>query len=273
MALKPILHWAGGKTQLLPELLKYIPDSFNTYFEIFLGGGALFFNLKPKNAIINDLNEELMNVYRVIRMTPKDLIYNLKQLNINTEEHYYFVRNLDKDRGWSDFSPVFKAARTIYLNRTGFNGLYRVNSKGQFNVPYGKHRRVMTIDEGLIMDISKYLLANDIMLINSDFEKILSITCENDFVFCDPPYYPLSETSSFTAYTKEGFKEEDHYRLYNSLCKLNERNVKFILCNSYCPFNLDLYKDFDIITIEANRCINSDADKRGKIKEIIVKNY
>ena len=174
---------------------------------------------------------------------------------------------------WKGFSPEFKAARTIYLNKTGFNGLYRVNSEGQFNVPYGKHKKKMNIEKELYGNISIYLKKNEIEILCTDFEKVMETARKDDFVFCDPPYYPLNKTSSFTSYTKEGFKEKDHFRLHKTLCELDRRGVKFLLCNSFCKFNLELYKDFNITEIMANRCINSDPGKRGKIKEIIVKNY
>ena len=266
------MKWAGGKRQLLPELLKYIPE-YNTYYEIFLGAGALFFELQPSRAIINDCNSELMNVYEVISLYPKSFIIQLEAININTEEHYYSIRNMDRKEDWNNYSHAFKAARTLYLNKNGFNGLYRVNSKGQFNVPYGKHKNEMRIERELFLAINNYFWKNNIEILCTDFKEAVKTAQKGDFVFCDPPYYPISKTSSFTSYTQKGFKEEDHLRLHKVLCELDKKGINFLLCNSYCQFNLELYKDFNVIEVKANRCINSEPEKRGKIKELIVKNY
>lgn len=276
MDLQPILHWAGGKRQLLPIIRQYIPTHINRYYESFLGGGALFFELQHPNCVINDSNKEIINLYNTIKFQPEDFIESLKKMNINERTHYIKVRDIDREKDWEiRYSSVYKAARTLYLNRTGYNGLYRINSKGQFNVPFGKHKNPMKIDEKLIYDISFFLNEYNIHLLSVDFEKVFELypPFKNDFVYFDPPYYPISKTSNFTSYTKEGFNEEDHIRLFNLANELTSKGVKVMISNSSADFVRSLYQNWNVVEIDAKRCINSNPNKRGNIKELLIMNY
>lgn len=272
MNIKPVLKWVGGKRQLLPEIKKYIPESFNTYIEPFIGGGAVLFEIQPKKAIINDINNELTNVYNVIKTNPTQLIEILKSYK-NDEITYYTIRNLDRDNTYDKINDIDKAARTIYLNRTCFNGLYRVNSKGQNNVPYGKYKNPTICDKDNINNLSIFLNNNSIEIKNTDFINILNLANENDFVYLDPPYDPLTNTSSFVSYNKNGFDKEDQRRLKESCDNLTKRKVKFLLSNSSTEFIKELYKDYQIIEIDAKRNISATTKGRKNVKEVLIKNY
>lgn len=272
MNIKPVLKWVGGKRQLLPEIKKYIPESFNTYIEPFIGGGAVLFEIQPKKAIINDINNELTNVYNVIKTNPTQLIEILKSYK-NDEITYYTIRNLDRDNTYDKINDIDKAARTIYLNRTCFNGLYRVNSKGQNNVPYGKYKNPTICDKDNINNLSIFLNNNSIEIKNTDFINILNLANENDFIYLDPPYDPLTNTSSFVSYNKNGFDKEDQRRLKESCDNLTKRKVKFLLSNSSTEFIKELYKDYQIIEIDAKRNISATTKGRKNVKEVLIKNY
>ena len=269
--IKPVVKWAGGKRQLLNELMVRVPAKYNRYFEPFVGGGALVFALLPRNAVINDYNRELMNMYRVIRDRVEELIEDLKK-HVNTREYYYKIRNIDREPDrYNRLTPVEKASRFIYLNRTCYNGLYRVNSRGEFNVPYGNYKNPVWLDENNLRLMSEYL--KTVVILNDDFEIIRDMVHEGDFVYFDPPYVPLNSTSNFTSYTDKGFSLEDHKRLKN-LCDYVDRiGAKFMLSNSYTEFTLELYREYNIEVVKAKRAINSDGSKRGEIREIIVRNY
>ena len=209
--MKPFLKWAGGKTQLLPELRKYLPPEFNRYYEPFVGAGAVLFELQPYTAVINDVNAELINCYNMIKWFLKMLVMELSGYK-NDEDFYYSVRALDRVR--NNFKPdVESAARTIYLNKTCFNGLYRVNSKGQFNTPYGRYKNEFKPDEETILAVSKYLNESQVTILSGDFETTVKDAREGDFVYFDPPYDPVSETANFTAYNSGGFSRGDQARL------------------------------------------------------------
>lgn len=272
MELKPILKWVGGKRQLLPEIKKYIPKEYNTYIEPFFGGGAVLFELKPKKALINDINNEIINVYKTIKDNPDELIKKLKTYK-NDEESYYEVRNLDRSKDYEKLSNIEKASRILFLNRTCFNGLYRVNSKGQNNVPYGKYKNPTICDEKNIKNVSSYFNKNDIVIKNLDFEKIFEFAKEGDFVYLDPPYDPLTETSSFVSYSKDGFTRKDQERLKKCCDTLTKNNVKFLLSNSSTNFIKELYKDYTIIEVDASRNISADTKGREKVKEVLIKNF
>lgn len=272
MELKPILKWVGGKRQLLPEIKKYIPKEYNTYLEPFFGGGAVLFDIQPEKAIVNDINEELVNMYNVIKNNSNELIKKLGTY-INDEENYYEVRNLDRNEDYVNLSNIDKAARIIYLNRTCFNGLYRVNSKGQNNVPYGKYKNPTICDKNNIENVSKYFNKNNIEIKNLDFEEILKLAQTNDFVYLDPPYDPLTDTSSFVSYAKDGFSKEDQTRLKKYCDILDKKGVKFLLSNSSTDFIKNLYKDYTIIEIDANRNISATVKGREKVKEVLIKNF
>lgn len=268
----PFLKWAGGKRQLLPEIKKHIPDNINTYYEPFVGAGAVFLDLQPQTAVINDINSELINCYKVIKDNPEKLILELSNF-INSEEEFYKVRNWDKEKGYEKRSDIERAARTIYLNKTCFNGLYRVNSKGHFNTPYGKYKNPSFIQEENIYNLSKYFKSTKIQFLNKDFENVLKEAKKGDFVYLDPPYYPINKTSSFTGYSQNGFSEKEQIRLKSVLDVLNSKGVFFLLSNSCCDFIKNLYKNYEIIEIFAKRNINSVGNKRDSVKEVLVKNF
>lgn len=269
---KPFLKWIGGKRQLLPELKKYIPEKFQIYYEPFVGAGALFFHLQPKRAVVNDYNKELINCYHAIRDKVTEVIEYLDTFE-NNEETYYKIRNMDRLDNWHNYPDAFKAARTIYLNRTCFNGLYRVNSQGYFNVPYGKHKNPFIPEKDTLIDVSNYLKTNNIEIHNVDFADVVSSATKYDFIYFDPPYDPVSDTSNFTSYTSNGFAKQDQIRLRNCFEELTKKGCKCMLSNSATDFIKDLYKDFKIIEVQAKRSINCKGNKRGKIPEVIIMNY
>lgn len=266
----PIIKWAGGKRQLMFELLKNMPKSFNRYFEPFIGGGALFFELQPENAYISDVNEELTNLYSVIKNNPNDLIEDLKKHEIS-KEYFLQIRSIDRDHKYKKLSDIQRASRFIYLNRTCFNGLYRVNSQGQFNVPFGHYKNPRIVDEHNLLNCSNLLQKTEIK--NTDFSEILNHVKKGDFVYFDPPYVPLNETSSFTSYTKDGFDIDMQFKLRDVCDELDSMGVKFLLSNSDTPLVNELYENYNIKKVFASRAINANANGRGKITEVLVRNY
>lgn len=269
---QPFLKWAGGKRQLLKEIEQYIPKKISTYYEPFLGGGAVLFHLQHKKAVVNDCNKELINVYEVIRDNVEELIDDL-QKHKNEEDYFYNIRKQDRKPEYNEMSNIEKASRTIYLNKTCYNGLFRVNKNGEFNAPFGKYKNPNIVNDIVLRAVSNYLNENDIRILNSDFEEAVKGARKGAFVYFDPPYYPISDSSNFTGYTLDGFNEEDHIRLKKVCDNLNERGIKFLLSNSSAPFVIDLYKDYKIEFVEANRSINSNASKRGEVKEVLIRNY
>ncbi len=272
---KPFVKWAGGKRQIVDKLLMYVPDEFNTYYEPFVGGGALLFELSPKKAVINDSNKELINVYNVLRNEEKFKkmcsILNTYEKN-NSEEFYYELRNKDRNKSSFDrLSDYKRAGRTIYLNKACFNGLYRVNSKNEFNVPFGKKTKVNTYDIGNLITVSNYLTMNDIKILNVDFEDSVKDAQKGDFIYFDPPYD--SETSIFNSYTEDGFGKEEQRRLAKVYKELSNKGCYVMLSNNNTTLIKELYKDFNIHIIEAKRSINSNGKKRGKVEEVIITNY
>mgnify|MGYP000218468450 FL=1 len=272
--LQPFTKWTGGKRQLLGELRSYMPETYGRYFEPFVGGGALFFDLAPEQAVINDFNEELINAYRQIKNNPAELINLLiKHKENNSKDYYLALRSADRDGRISRMTGVERAARILYMLRVDFNGLYRVNSKNQFNVPYGRYKNPKIVDVDLLYQISEYLNENDIEILQTDFAEAVKDAQTGDFVYFDPPYIPLNETSSFTSYTHEGFSYEEQIRLRNTFKELTERGVYAMLSNSSSPLVEELYKDFNIYFVEAQRTNGAKSSSRGKISEIIVTNY
>ena len=272
---KPFVKWAGGKRQVINELLKYVPDEFDTYYEPFVGGGALLFELSPKKAVINDSNEELMNVYNVLcNEKKKKKMCNL--LNSyetkHSEEFYYNIRNKDRSKtAFNRLSDYTRAARTIYLNKACFNGLYRVNSKNEFNVPFGKKTHVNTYEGSNLITVSNYLTMNDVKILSVDFEEAVKDAKKGDFVYFDPPYD--SDTKSFTSYTETGFDKSEQTRLARVFKELDKKGVYVMLSNHSTVLVNELYKDYHIYTIEAKRNINANGKKRGKVEELIITNY
>ena len=272
---KPFVKWAGGKRQIIDELKKYIPDEFNTYYEPFIGGGALLFELAPKKAVINDSNAELMNVYQVLcddsKFKKMCRVLNNYEAN-HSEEFFYEIRNKDKNKNtFNRLSDYTRAARTIYLNKACFNGLYRVNSKNEFNVPFGKKSKVNTYDGNNLITVSNYLTMNDINILNKDFEEVLKDAKKGDFVYFDPPYD--SDNNIFTSYTEEGFGKEEQRRLAKVFKELDQKGVYVMLSNHNTTLINELYKDYHIHVIEAKRNINSNGKKRGKVEEVIITNF
>lgn len=272
--LAPILKWVGGKRQLLNEITPLIPKRITTYVEPFLGGGAVLFNLQPKKAIINDFNKDLINVYRVVRDSPQELLDILKKHDKNNcEDYYYEIRALDRFENYNKISNLEKAARIIYLNKTCYNGLFRVNQAGQFNSPYGKYRNPNIVNGPVILAMSNYFNDNNIKIMEGDYREALKNIRKGAFVYFDPPYMPISSSSSFTGYTENGFNKKDQEELKIECDKLNDRGINFMLSNSAHPYILELYKDYEINIVKARRSINSKGNKRGEINEVLVRNY
>jgi len=260
---KPILKWAGGKTQMLNDLLPKVPSSYGRYIEPFFGGGAMFFALQPENAIIADSNPELINMYRQVAANVDEVIQYLKKYE-NTSEMFYTVR----EQEWTQLPKAEAAARTIFLNRTCFNGLYRVNKQGKFNVPYGKYANPKICDEDGLKAASEALKKAEILC--GDYLLVLDHYAQpGDFVFLDPPYLPISEYADFKRYTKEQFYEEDHIELAKIIMRLQERGCHIILTNSNHPLVHELYAPFTIDVIQTKRHISCNGSTR-KGEDVIV---
>jgi DNA adenine methylase len=274
--IKPYLKWAGGKRQLLREIKKHLPQNTCTYYEPFIGAGALFFELQPQRAVINDFNTQLILTYTAIKENVEELIGLLKDHKAkNSEAYFYAVRNLDRDAaGFGKLTSTEKAARMIFLNKTCYNGLYRVNSKGLFNVPYGRYNDPAIYNDAVLRHISRYLNENSITILNEDFENVVASADEQSFVYFDPPYHRTSKTT-FTGYQAGGFGEEDQRRLCEVMVKLTGRGVKCLLSNADTGYIRSLYSRdcFDIIPVRANRAINSNAAGRGAVDEVLVRNW
>jgi DNA adenine methylase len=264
--ISPLIKWAGGKRNLLKVYKKFFPKTFNKYCEPFLGSGAVFFYLQPQKAVLIDKNEELINFYEVVRDNPEQLMELISTYPVS-KEFFYQIRELNP----SKLSKIERAARFLYLNKTAYNGLWRVNSKGKFNVPFGKYKKVKFFDRENFLKASKIL--KNVVLLCDDFERVLDFASEGDFVYLDPPYYPLSNTSNFTSYTGEKFSEEDHYRVYKVFKTLADRGCHVMLSNSNAPFIRELFKDFHITEVLAPRFINSKAEGRKPIIELVIRNY
>jgi DNA adenine methylase len=272
---KPFLKWVGGKQQLLSQFETYFPPNFERYFEPFVGGGAVFFHLwntdrLPKQIFLFDNNEELINVYRVVRDELDELVKLLATHKKNhNKDYYYQIRHLDRQN--IELTNIERAARTIYLNRTCYNGLYRVNSKKQFNVPMGSYKNPKILYKDVLETASSAL--QNVSLTVKDFRDIITLAQTGDFFYFDPPYDPVSKTASFTGYTAGSFGDEDQQDLAEVFKKLTEQGCLCMLSNSYTPFILELYQDFRIEVVYARRAVNSDANGRGNIKEVVVLNY
>jgi len=263
---RPFLKWAGGKTQLLSALTSSLPQQFGVYFEPFLGSGALFFHLAPPEAVLNDSNEELINAFLVVRDNVDELITELAA-HRNDPEYYYYVRSLAPET----MRPVQRASRLIYLNRTCFNGLYRVNKKNQFNTPFGRYVNPKICDEEGLTCASDALAGATIL--SMDYTEAVRSAKAGDFVYLDPPYLPISKYSDFKRYTKEFFYEEDHVRLAELFRDLDGRGCYVMLSNCYHPSVLRLYEGYQIDQVMARRLINKDPAGRQGVPELIVRNY
>ncbi|MCA9355274.1 DNA adenine methylase [Candidatus Kaiserbacteria bacterium] len=273
---KPFVKWVGGKRQLLQQFRDmglYPPDDFdpvtNSYFEPFVGGGAVFFDLLPKKAELSDLNSELVITYNVIKDDVDALIKSLKKHKYD-KEYYLKVRAKDP----KELPDLDVASRFIFLNRTCFNGMYRVNSRGGFNVPFGKYTNPIICDEENLQKVSKAL--KKVTIKNQDYKNVLKKAKKGDFVYFDPPYYPVSKTASFTSYTADSFLDKEQTELRDTFVELHKRGCYVMLSNSDTPFINEIYsgiKGVKVSKVAAGRAINSNATKRGKISEVLVTNY
>ncbi|MCB0086667.1 MAG: DNA adenine methylase [Caldilineaceae bacterium] len=273
---KPFLKWAGGKQQLLKQFEPYLPACYARYLEPFLGGGALFFHLwntqrLPAEVCLFDTNHELVNVYNAVRNELELLIDCLRvHQNRHSHDYYYAIRGLDRQPD-VQLNQIEKAARTIYLNKTCYNGLYRVNSKGQFNVPLGSYKNPPILQEEILRQASAALQA--VQIEQRDFRTLSQVTQPNDFIYFDPPYDPVSKTASFTSYTAGSFTDADQRELAETYAALAQKGCFCMLSNSHTPLVLELYSRFRIASVHASRAINSKASGRGAIQEALVLNY
>ncbi|PIQ29225.1 DNA methyltransferase [bacterium (Candidatus Blackallbacteria) CG17_big_fil_post_rev_8_21_14_2_50_48_46] len=269
---KPFLKWAGGKRQLVPVLREHLPPAFKGYYEPFVGAGALLFELQPRQAVINDLNHDLITCYRVLKKNPQALIEKLRE-HRNEKDHFYETRALDRHPEFSQFCEIQRAARMIYLNKTCFNGLFRVNRKGHFNAPFGNYRNPNIVNEEGLMAVHRYISRSALQVFNTDFEEAVQTARRGDFIYFDPPYDPVSETASFTGYQSGGFGRLEQYRLMCVVTELTRRGCRVMLSNSATEYIRSLYKDFKIVRVAAHRMINSVGSRRGKIDEFLITNY
>jgi DNA adenine methylase len=269
---QPFVKWVGGKRQLIKEISKYIPKGNYKYYEPFVGGGAIFFDLQPKNAVINDYNSELINTYNVIKNNVEELIEYLKTYP-NDEEFYYNMRESDRKKEYENWSEIKKASRFIYLNKTCYNGLYRVNQAGYFNTPFGRYKNPNIVNDVVLKAVSKFLNENNIVIKSGDYKEVLKGIKKNSFVYLDPPYDPVSHSSNFTGYTMGGFGKDQQIELKEVCDELNKKKIKFLLSNSNTEFIRNLYNNYNIEIVNANRSINSIASKRGEVEEVLVRNY
>ena len=269
----PILKWVGGKRGLLSSLIDLMPDSYSTYYEPFLGGGALFFDQRPAKAVVSDSNSELINLYSVVKSNVDSLIESLKQ-HENTSDYFYEIRAKDRDKDiWDSMTDVERASRMLYLNKTCYNGLYRVNSLGQVNTPFGGYKNPNYCPESDLRLMSSYLNEEDITLLCCDYRKAVETASKGDFVYFDPPYDPISDTAAYTGYTSSGFNKQNQIELCETCKELDSKGVMFMLSNSATEFIKGLYSSFDIQIVKAKRAINCKGDGRGAVDEVIVRNY
>lgn len=273
--IRPYLKWAGGKRQLLPEIRARLPEDLQEriYYEPFVGAGAVLFDVKPRRAVVNDFNQQLIMTYRAIR---DDVEAVLELLEEHQEKHgreyFYEIRGKDRTEEFADWSQAAKAARLIYLNKTCFNGLYRVNSQGLFNVPFGSYKRPAICEPAVLRAVSGYLRENDVELKNGDFSGAVQNAGEDAFVYFDPPYHSADNTN-FTGYQADGFGEGEQERLRDVFAALTERGAKCMLSNSDTEFIRALFRDYHCVSIPARRTINSRPDGRGAVSEVLITNW
>ena len=270
---RPFVKWVGGKRQLLSDIDRLRPKKFEEYYEPFLGGGAVLFHLQVPVAYVSDQNAELINLYKVIKKSPKLLISDLKK-HKNEEEYFYEIRQLDREPEiYAELTDVERASRIMFLNKTCFNGLYRVNNSGEFNAPFGRYKNPAIADEVTINAVSRYLNKNTVHIQLGDFASCANTATKNDFVYFDPPYDPVSSSASFTGYTGGGFDRTEQTRLRDLCDVLNQRGVKFMVSNSSTSFIQELYKDYSLHIVKAKRAINSNGNDRGNVDEVMICNY
>ena len=259
---------------MLPALQSLLPQGWqaSTYCEPFLGGGALLWALQPEQAVVGDLNAELMNMYHVVRDTPHELVEHLAQ-HRNTSEYFYQLRMQDREPEFALRTPLERASRFIYLNKTCYNGLFRVNNAGEFNSPYGRYKHPNIVNRENILAVSDYLNRAKVTLVHEDYQTVLEHLPDTAFVYLDPPYHPISDTSSFTGYVQGGWKAGDQERLRDACRDLNRRGVRFMQSNSDTPLIRELYAEFELTTVQAVRAVNSKGSGRGAVSELIIRNY
>jgi DNA adenine methylase len=267
---RPFVKWVGGKSQLLPELLRRTPRFSGRYVEPFLGGGALYFALKPQNSLLCDVNLELINAFQVVKSQVEELILDLAQHRYE-KEYFYQIRAIDRSPEYKNWTAVARASRLIYLNKSCFNGLYRVNSQGFFNTPFGRYTNPTILNVDNLRECSITLQGAEIK--HASFLDLEDSLEADDFVYFDPPYVPLSQTANFTSYADGGFDLKMQDALYQLCVRLNQKGVRFMLSNSSADFVLERYQSFNLMRVSATRAINSKAALRGAIDEVIVTNY
>jgi len=275
---QPFIKWVGGKRGLLSQIIPLLPQEFNNYHEAFLGGGALFFELfsqgklKDKKIYLSDINSELINAYNVVKNNPTKLIKELETFKQqHNKEFYYQIRELDRKEDFKNSTPLERATRFIYLNKTCFNGLYRVNSKGYFNTPIGSYKNPNIADRETIYNASE-ALANA-TITHQSYKEVLKYANKDDLVYFDPPYHPLTKTSSFTSYSKFAFLEKEQIELFDTFNTLADKEIKLVKSNSDTTFIKELYEKYNINLVQANRFINSNSMGRGKISEILIRSF
>lgn len=269
----PVVKWVGGKRQLLPTLTSLLPDRFTTYCEPFIGGGAMLFCLQPKRAIVNDINSDLIQMYEAIRDNVEELIHELEK-HKNESAYFYEVRDWDRNRERYDaLSIIEKAARIIYLNKTCYNGLFRVNNAGEFNTPFGNYKNPNIINAPTLRAVSNYFQKAEIVFSCRNYIEVLEEVPRGTFVYLDPPYDPVSDTANFTGYSRGGFFKEDQILLRECCDDLTRRGIKFMLSNSATEFIRTQYAAYHIEVVQAKRAVNSNATGRGRVDEVVVRNY
>lgn len=269
----PVVKWVGGKRQLLDDIVPLLPKQITSYCEPFLGGGAVLFELQPNTAIVNDINTDLIQMYEVIRDNVDELIEVLGK-HINDEEHFYSVRDWDRNKKkYEQLTKVERAARIIYLNKTCYNGLFRVNNAGEFNTPFGHYKKPEIVNAPTLRAVSDYFQKATLTFSSVDYEEVLTKISKETFVYLDPPYDPVSDTAKFTGYAKGGFDRTEQLRLKECCDTLDKCGIKFMLSNSATDFIKEQYSSYNITIVKAKRAVNSNAAKRGHVDEVIIRNY
>ena len=269
----PVVKWVGGKRQLLDDLTPLFPKRVASYCEPFLGGGAVLCMLQPNIAYVNDINSELIQMYEVIRDNVDELIIALGE-HPNEADHFYSVRDWDRDKEqYRRLTKVQRAARIIYLNKTCYNGLFRVNNAGEFNTPYGHYKNPNIVNAPTLKAVSAYFQKAQVAFSSVDYAQVLANVAKGTFVYLDPPYDPVSDTANFTGYAKGGFDRSEQIRLRQCCDELNRRGLKFMLSNSATDFIKEQFAAYNITIVKAKRAINSNAAKRGQVDEVVVRNY
>ena len=272
---RPFLKWAGGKRQLLPVLHTHLPANWQTlrYYEPFLGAGALLFSLSPRRAVVNDADQQLIQTYQALKQNCEEVIALLEEhREQHCQDYYYHIRGMDRDSGFEALPAAVKAARLIYLNKTCFNGLHRVNNRGWFNVPYGRYVNPAICEADVLRSVGDYLRRNNITLRSGDFAAAVRGARRDSFVYFDPPYHS-PDNANFTSYQANTFGETEQRRLRDTFAALTRRGVPCLLSNSDTAFIRHLYDGYHIDTIQARRAINSDATQRGAVNEVLIWNW